>query len=342
MGPSQQPQTETRPSVTWSVVPQQTTSPYVRDIVQSLRSQGVDVEPLSLISLAGARRKVVHVQWPEHVSRGPSLPRTLAKHVRALCLLIALKLRGHKVVVTAHNISPHGKSNRFDAYFRGQINEIAEATVVLVPDHEFELRELGQVGRNSQVLAIRHPAPDYDGPKCGHRDGGLLMLGQIHPYRQQLQFVDSLIAQGNTRTLRIAGSVGDQELLEALRLRERSQNWLHLYPGYMEDDELSTILDDTAAVVSLQRNVLNSGGPFFALARGIPVALTEGSQARSLAHEIGEEWIFQVPTDLRALNITSLNNWIHLPRSRPNLADYSADAVAREHAALYQLLSSRT
>lgn len=333
---------EPAPSVIWSVVPDQTSSPYVRDIVTSLRDHGLRVDSMSLRFLMSSTKQLVHIQWPEHVSRGPSTRRTLAKHARAVGLLAAFKTREHKLIVTAHNRAPHAKSDPFDAFFRQQVLNAADALVVLVPDHEAELRKLGQVGPNTQVHMIRHPAPTYDGPKRGHRDGALLMLGLIHPYRQVLEFVDSLISQGNTRPLHIAGTVGDDELVAQLVERERTTDWLHIRPGYLPEDDLELLLDETAAVISLQRNVLNSGGAFFALSRGIPVALTESSQAQSLASELGDEWIYQAPQDPSALNLEKLEGWIELQRSRPDLTDYSADAVAREHAALYELLSNRT
>lgn len=337
----QTPPGSTQRCITWSVTPDQSTSPYISDIVGGLEALGWSVDSLSLRDLSRTTGRIVHIQWPEHVSRGPSPAKTAAKHVRALALLAAIKVRKHRLVVTAHNIAPHGDSDPFDEWFRSQILQLAEVMVVLVPEHERELRRLGHIHPGLEVVTSRQPVvPETTIERAQpltERES-LLILGQIHPYHRILEFVDALAALGSVRPVDVVGSVGDQTLVDLLYKRAEQHDWLTVSPGYISDEDLLPLLARTAAVVSLQRTPFNSGGPFFALARQLPIILTEGAQADLLANEVGSDWVFGVPTNEKLLDLGALDAWLSAERSRPTLDRYTVDAVAGEHAAIYELL----
>lgn len=324
--------------VVWSVTPDQSHSAYVKDVVSGLRTAGWTVDSLSLQDVASTQEQIIHIQWPEHVSRGPNPAKTAAKHARALMLLAAFRARKHRIIVTAHNIAPHGDSDPFDVWFREQILKMAETMIVLIPGHENQLRKLGQIHRDLQVVHIDHPiASSEAGPGSDASRDGLLILGLIHPYHRILEFVDALISLGSTRPVDIVGDIGDNALVEQLEQRSATHDWLTISAGYVPNERLEPILDRTAAVVSLQKVPFNSGGPYFAFDRRLPVLLTEGSQAKYLKEAIGDEWVFEVPTNERLLDLESLKTWIDSPRATPHLDDFVTDAIAKKHADVYEL-----
>ncbi len=347
MQEKQNPPARPRRRVIWSVTPDQSPSPYIADIVRGLRQDGWTIESLSLRDLATTTGEIVHIQWPEHVSRGPSPAKTAAKHVRALGLLAAIKLGKHRVVVTAHNISPHGDYDAFDAWFRDQILGLAEVMVVLVPAHEQELRLLGQVHPTLRVVTSRQPVvPEprnvAESEHASTQSTSLLVLGQIHPYHRIQEFIEALVFLGNTRPVEVVGSVGDEELVADLERQAKTIEWLTVSPGYISDEELGPLIARTIAVVSLQRTAFNSGGPFFAFARELPVILSVGAQAKLLAEEVGNTWVFEVPADERTLDLDALNTWLESDRPSPVLDRYTVSAVAAEHTAIYELLLGDT
>ena len=330
------------PRAFWSVTPNQTSSPYVRNIATALEALGWDVAQLSVRDLASSQEQIIHIQWPEHVSRGPGTARTVAKHLRALALLEVLKRRRHRVVVTAHNLAPHGASDAFDEWFRAQILTLAKAVIVLVPAHEKQLRLSGQIASHTIVHSIRHPVDEVaaTGPVSAERQS-LLILGRIDPYHRILEFVDALIELGNTREVKIVGQVGDTELVDSLSLRARNTPWLHVHAGYASDQELASVVDRTAAVVSLQRTPFNSGGPYFALPRNIPAVLTAGAQARDIEDKVGSDWVFEVPQSENQLDLAKFEAWLRRDRSQPDLGLFTAAAVAEAHIEVYRTLLSK-
>ena len=325
--------------VIWSVTPEQSSSPYISDIVEALEESGWTVDPLSLHDLASTRGQIVHVQWPEHVSRGGGALKVAAKHARALALLGTIRARGHRVVLTAHNIAPHGESDQFDAWFRAQLFQIADALIVLVPSHEEKLRKLGHLRNGMRVVHIDHPTPPLETPVTSDLErSSLLILGLIHPYHRILEFVDALTTAGNTRPVEIVGRIGDDALADQMARRSAAREWLRISPGYISNEDLKPILERTAAVVSLQRTPFNSGGPYFAFPRCLPVILSEGSQATHLSEIVGPEWVFAMPRDEGQLDIELLERWIRSPRDTPAIDDLMAGVIATKHTDLYQLL----
>lgn len=334
--------TSTPNRVVWSVTPGQTRSTYVRQLVPALRERGWQVDDLSLLDLARTERELVHIQWPEHVSRSPKQLQTLLKHARAAALLAVFKARNHRVVLTAHNLAPHNKHDAVDRWFRAQLFKAAAAVVVLVPEHEAELRDAGQIENEPMVSSIRHPIQMPSTP-CVPLDSAesLMILGVVHPYHRILEFVDAMAAAGSTRKIMIVGGVADQDLADQLVSRSEEHQWIQMFGRYVSDAELEPLLAETAAIVSLQRDPFNSGGPFFALGHRIPVIMTESAQSRSLRSEIGDDWIFEVPVDESALDVGRLDAWLERTRAEPDTTPYEPDAVAAAHALLYETVSGR-
>jgi len=323
----------------WSTTPEQGTSPYVDLIVQGVRNRGWKVESISLLKLVAARNCIIHIQWPEHVSRGKWIWWTVAKHFRALALLGIIDLYNHRIVITAHNRSPHGKNDRFDQWFRRQTHKRAKATVVLVQQHEIELRHDGLIPQHSLVQPIPHPLSFAVNQNNEHNPSGpLVILGQIHPYHLIEPFIDALSNASNQQEVLVIGQVGDASLASRLERRSQQVPWLSVKPGYVGDSELLEILANSAAVVSLQLNTFNSGGPYAALPLGIPVILSEGAQAEQLTKDLGTEWVFSLPEQMSAEDVTDLKPWIAMERTSIDLSQYAMDKIIQDHIKLYELL----
>lgn len=333
----------TTPRVFWSVTPEQTKSPYIGLIASHIRSAGWTVDQLSLRELWRSSGELVHIQWPEHVSRGAGAMTTVAKHFRALPLLAALRVRKHQVILTAHNRAPHGESDAVDAWFRSQLEALAAAVILLVPGHEDELRTSGALNATATVVTIPHPLSEPSGTPSGGLPGErnlLVVLGQIHPYHQIEEFLDALETAGFDRDILVAGGVGDHELSDRLVERAAKNPRLTVRVGFADEAVLAPYLAQALAVVSLQRNTFNSGGPFFALPQHLPIIMSAGAQADNLAETVGSEWVFPVPVHVNDLDVEALDGWLTSPRTEPALDSFSLEGITTAHIRLYELLRS--
>lgn len=327
--------------VLWSVTPEQTPSTYVHSLASGIREHGVEVTPLSLRAVCLSSGQIVHIQWPEHVSRGGGRVKTLLKHARAGFLLAAFRLRKHHLVITVHNRRPHYGSSWFDDFFRSSVYRMADAVIGLVPAHLDILAADGTLPPGTRREVIPHPivrsisAVQADRPQSGP----LVILGQIHPYHLIEPFLDALEGARSQRKVLVIGWVGDEELLARLTQRADVSENLEIVAGFMPENELDEVLRDAAAVVALQRNNFNSGAPFDALPRGIPIILSSGPQADELAAGVGHNWVYPVSDPPTQEEMSGLDQWLaKTDRGRRELEHLDPRRVAETHLALYRSL----
>jgi|GEM_PF-5571588 len=168
----------------------------------------------------------------------------------------------------------------------------------------------------------------------------LVVLGQIHPYHRIEEFVAALETQGNARPVLVIGGVGDDSLLARLSQKAQSLPWLTVQPGFADEAKLAPILEHTAAIVSLQRNTFNSGGPFYALPRELPIIMSSGAQASDIKDSAGDDWVYPVPDEVGSLDLANLERWLNRKRTKPTLERFAIDRIANAHIELYELLQS--
>lgn len=324
----------------WSVTPELTTSTYVSSVVEALRDRGVDVQRMTLRSLLRSSNELVHIQWPEHVSSGPGTLRRLAKGARSLVLLQALRRKGHRVVLTAHNLEPHLPMSRIDRMFRRGVERIARAIIVMAPGHVDELETAGLRDVHRRAVLVRHPAGrPLEATSTSDRQA-LLILGLIASYHQPVEFIEALAAAGSTRRIVIAGEVGELETLDALNALAAQHSWVDVRPGFLDGAEFLEVLESTVALVALQRRPFNSGAPFFAFPQGLPVILTEGPLATDLAKQVGPGWVHSLPRDPMATDVAALDRFLSEEREAPDLSAFAPSLIAKQHVDLYEAIAS--
>lgn len=322
------------------MVPSLTASIYISSLVTALEDQGVDVQRMSLRTLARSSGELVHIQWPEHVSNAPGRLKGMVKGARSLLLLGVLRARQHRVLLTAHNPEPHFPSNVVDRIFRRSIERMAEEIIVMAPGQVAELEAAGIANVRGRASVVRHPMRLPRDVPSTSPDGALLLLGIIASYHQPCQFVEALAAAGSTRSVIVVGSVGEQETLKSLERLAETHEWLDVRAGFLPDDDLVDLLDSTAAIVALQRNAFNSGAPFFAFPHGLPVVLSESALVDDLRQIVGPEWVHSVPRDPREMDVRALEAFLSEERHDVDLSPFSPALIAEQHVTIYERVAS--
>jgi hypothetical protein len=331
----EQPKQNSPSSVHWSVVPSQTSSPYVHQLTERLEAHGVAIKRMSLRELLRSRRQVVHIHWPEHVSHGGGRAQTAAKGARSLLILAVCRMRDHRIVLTAHNIEPHLASNRVDRTFRRGVERIATMIHVMVPEHVGELEESGVANVQGRAVVIRHLIGRAEHPPPPNSSGPLVALGLIASYHQPVEFVEALGAAGSKRPVVIAGSVGEAETADRLATLASTYPWLDYRPGFLPEPQLMELIGTASAMVALQRSPFNSGTPAFAIPLGLPVIMTASSSSADMARTIGAAWVHEVPKNLTDLDLQELEDFLGAARPLPDLDHHDPDLVARQHIDMY-------
>lgn len=209
-----------------------------------------------------------------------------------LLLVLVLRARTRRVVATVHNRGPHGGGES------GLVRRAAAlcSTVVV---HTDAMQAWAQQ-HGMQPARLPFPPPDVvrsaDGAlsreDLGLRDDAVVvsLLGYLYPYKGVDLLVDAWAAHRARRPdaathLLLAGRVPegpDGAVVRDALDRVRGRDGVTLREGWLEEEELSALLDLTDVVALPYRRIDNSGMGVLAASRGVPALASDLPGLRSL------------------------------------------------------------
>ena len=270
------------------------------------------------------RYDVFHVHWPEFVFRPHRL--------KALVLLMLLRVWHKPIVRTLHNVAPHEKAGAFDRWF---LRTFDRSTALFVT-----LNSYTPIPVNRPVIQIPHghyrdcfakfarPAPQM---------GRILFFGQIRPYKRVHTLISAFLRIPEERavSLRLVGLPRDDttSILEAERIDRRISSRLE----YVTDQELIDEISKAELVVLPYAEMHNSGALLLALSLERPVLTIDSPETRELAAEIGSGWIMTFEGTITPGDLCRSLELIRLPRATaPHFQGREWDVIGTQYHDAYK------
>ena len=221
-----------------------------------------------------------------------------------MSLIVLFRLKGARIVWTAHNLLPHTRSNppALDVLGRHLLITLADVVFVHGANAGSELVARFPAARDKLVLI---PLGNWIGyyPETHARDAArselgipqssfaFLFVGLCAPYKNldgsSLRFASSAVTLYSSLP---AGSRIRLYEQEVLKLAQGDQR-IRIYPGFIPDAEVSTYLVAADAVVVPYREILTSGTAMLALSFGRPVlSVSRGFLKDVVTPDVG--WLF--------------------------------------------------
>lgn len=270
---------------------------YQRQLARALEELGVDValaDPAGTLPLLRAVRAhapvhVLHLHWTHHLVLGSTRLRSLIKGTRFLCELAVLRLRGVRVVWTAHNIVNHERQNPAIELFFGRIAMRLYTRVIV---HCAAAREAVAAAyhlsrrRHARMEVIPHGHFIDSYPDTVEQDAARARLGleagapvfvhfgQIRPYKGVFELLDAFDAMASpSAELVVAGKPWNDRMATTLQARARRNPRIRLFLGFVPDDEVQLYMKAADAVVLPYRDILTSGSAMLAMSFGRAVIM---------------------------------------------------------------------
>jgi beta-1,4-mannosyltransferase len=276
-----------------------------RGLTGVLGPKGVGVTAVRRLSLGFAlrtrRQDVVHLQWLDYVYRsgrpgalGGAI--AMVKAARLLAILACLRLRGVRLVLTAHNIRPHDSPiPRVDCVVARAVARLVDVRVVhsdyarSVLAREFPARA-PIVVMPFGAFTRRYPAATVDRAATRRRLGipadarVALAFGQVRRYKR----VDELIAAfgrlaDDDAWLVVAGSANEPAYEERIRTAAASVARVVLLLERIPDEEVAELYGAADLAVIPYEEVFSSGALVLALSLGVPALVPDRGAALELA-----------------------------------------------------------
>lgn len=227
----------------------------------------------------------VHLHWPSFEYGGARGPlRAVRKFLRFVALLVLARVKGARLVWTAHNLFPHDRTVPAWIDTVGRHVVIALADVVLVHGQEACTVLLERFPRvRGKVRVIPHGhwigyyrtdlSPVAARERLGIPTGAFvyLFIGLCKPYKNLDGLIQSFRKSGGDAILMIAGKFQDKDYYARVLDLAQGDPRIRFFPGFVANDDMQVYLHACNVVVVPYREILTSGTAILAMSFGRPV-----------------------------------------------------------------------
>ena len=263
--------------------------PYLERFYRCVEAEGAQVIEGDFsgrwIAREVSRGDVLHFHWPslEYENRNGRLA-LLRSFARWMALILIGRLKGARIVWTAHNLLPHERSRVAYLDVLGRRLIIGLASIILVHGPSAASLLLARFPKAAgKVVLIPHGNwIGYYPTTCTRRvaRSGLgilestftfLFIGLCAPYKNLDGLVRAFRELRGDVSLVVAGKFSTDSYREDVARLAAGDPRIHLHAGYIPNERIHTYVIACDAVVVPYREVLTSGTAVLALSIGRPV-----------------------------------------------------------------------
>lgn len=328
-------------------------NPWLGSWLDASHVAGVDVQDLSLGAVLGrgdATPAGAHLQWPERMLN-PASPLVAGKLVaRLLALCALLRLRGKRVLLTAHNVRSHDRRHpilervlwfALDRLVTDVHALAAAGRDEVVGAHPPLARRRWHVVPHGDYLTQAHGAPTQSAARetldLPVQARVLAAVGTLRRYKGVGDLIEAFTSwQAADARLIIAGRTASAEDAEELQTVVQDECRIHLTTEYIDEPTLLRVVAAADLVVLPYREVLNSGSALYALSACRQILVPHTSTFAELSDHVGPGW---VKTYKGCLSADDLDRAAKgpAPEQPPELKWYSWDTVTKGIAEMWRV-----
>ncbi|MEN1681506.1 MAG: glycosyltransferase family 4 protein [Planctomycetota bacterium] len=275
-----------------AVCPGTGTNPYLQSLCGEIEALGCEIIPVPYTTyfLRAApdawRADVVHIHWPDTYMVAKTAWKTCSKSCVFLFQVLLLRLRGARIVWTAHNLASHeGDSPRLQSFFTWLFTRMCHrllahnsACAEVVAEHYGVRRD--------KVCVVEHANYINDYPSGISRDDArrqlgiepgafvFLFVGAIRGYKGVLELIEAFDELGGSKAgggearLIVAGKPKTTAIDEEVRAKADAKAGVIYKNEFVPTDEMQVYMAAADVVVLPYRKIFTSGSLLLAASFG--------------------------------------------------------------------------
>lgn len=335
-------------------------NPYTSLLYEGMEESGwASISEFSFKRSALKSFDICHIHWPDGILNRESRTQALYNVTVFLIVIWIQKIRGAKIVWTAHNTESHER--RYPAieallwqYFIPMLDGVIYLSTFAQTAVESVHKSLLEIP--SKIIPHGHYRSIYPNfiPKSNCREilsipeekTVVAFIGTIRSYKN----VPNLIRKFSQLTslnlmLLIAGSTSDTQLLTEVKEAADRDKRVRLDNRFIPPDELQIYLNCADLVILPFRKILNSGSTLLALSFNRPVLVPRAGSLPELQSRLGSQWLRLYDSELSPDTIEDGIQWSKesndVREERVDLREYEWNAIKQKTFNFYlQLLAS--
>ncbi|GAA1732195.1 GDP-mannose--glycolipid 4-beta-D-mannosyltransferase [Isoptericola hypogeus] len=280
--------------------PRPTTNPYNVMLCEGLdRAPDVRLEYFSWPRAILGRFDVFHVHWPELLVGGHRAAGRATRELLTALFLIRIVLTRRPVVRTVHNLHPPEGLSWTQRTLVRAVDRLTTLRIMInettpVPD-----------GTPAAVVLHGDYRPWYGRfTAAGRERGRVAYFGSIRRYKSVDRLLEAFRQTEDPElTLVVAGGPSTTELADQVRSLAQGDPRIELALRFVPDDELVRLVTRSSLVCLPYRHMHNSGSVLAALSLARPVLVPDNEANRSLADEVGADWVLLFDDELTGTDL---------------------------------------
>jgi glycosyltransferase involved in cell wall biosynthesis len=329
-------------------------NPYCDLLYRNMERLGVVPLAFTPLRAIAGRYDIFHLHWPEYYL-GQRFLKALVGSAGLLLLVQWLRLRGTRIVWTAHNLRSHKRFYpKAEPWFWQVFTRMLDGFIGLSEASVSEARATFPALRSVPSSVIPHG--DYrdsypmtiTGPDARRNLGiaadesVILFFGGISAYKNVPHLAEIFRrAVLQHATLVIAGSAASPEDERCLRAAVAGTQNIQLHIRRIPKEEVQVFFAAADLVVLPFLEIMNSGSAILALTFDRPVLVPARGSLPELQKRVGADWVRTYSGDLDVRELVTGLAWSRTTRrdSSPNLKDFNWGRIARETLSVYTQLT---
>ena len=330
--------------------------PYITQLYTHLEQLDVDVTDFSAYAPVKKSFDVWHMHWPENRLIDPNPLWAGAQATRLLTEMHAARMRGTKIIWTAHNLKQHeGRHPHLEPHFWRQFTRLLDGWIALSPDgRELAEARFPQLKKlPSFIVPLGHyrghyqdtvtPASARQALSLSQSARVVSFAGHIRAYKNVPHLVRTFRQlPDDDLALLIVGRAKDAWLRDELHDAAGGDPRVKLVLEFVPDDDLQLYLRASNLMALPYRDILNSSSAVLSLSFDVPVLVPARGAMSDLQRYAGREWVKTFPGDLNAQTLQHALEWAAEPRPALTLKELSWDAIALKTLDAYEAVCNRT
>lgn len=299
---------------------------------------------------------ILHIHWPDVFLATSGKNKFWIKLLFLKVVFFVCRVRGTKIVWTAHNIKRAGQRNfrRLDRYFWEWFVCKIDAVIYMTETSRTSSEKIFPVLKKipSSIIPHGHYKPVIESIKVYNKNFNdniprILFFGSITKYKNVNKLLEAFLELPvGTAKLAIKGKMSkvspDNILLDRIsKLHESELENVDFEDRFLTEQELLEAINSSDLIVFPYSDVLNSGAAIYALSAGKPILASQNSLFRELQTLVGADFVMLIENELNDVVIeNSLANSIKLKATNrsPDLSNFDWELIGEKTLSFYAKL----
>ena len=328
-------------------------NPYCELLYGNMEKLGVVTVPFTPWRALSGRYDIFHLHWPEYYLGQPPA-KAFVGTLGLLSIVLWLRLRGARIVWTAHNIHSHKRLYpKAERWFWRTLTPMLDGFIGLSETSVLQAREQFPALRSTPCSVIPHgdyrsSYPATITKSSARRQLGIaaeenvvLFFGGISSYKNVPHLIEAFQGAGLANsTLVIAGQPSSREDERRVTETSSESKCIQLHLRRIPTEEVQVFFTAADLVVLPFLEITNSGSAILALSFNRPVLVPAFGSLPELQAQVGPQWVRTYAGQLSAAALVSGIDWAQNTKRAPkaDLASFDWSRIACDTFSAYSQL----